>query len=189
MPHEPLSLPAVLLMMNLMKDFVVVVNKRGKRTGVAEKMEAHQRGMLHRAFSVLLFNEKGEMLLQKRASGKYHFAGLWSNACCSHPRPGEKVLSAAGRRLREELGIECSLRKSGQIIYRFHDKQTALTEHEFDYVFTGRYEGTIDFNPEEVSAIRWVSLPELKHEMKTKAETFTPWFLEIMRTLNYNLAR
>ena len=100
------------------KEFVIRLNAAGRRIGVAEKMEAHRKGLLHRAFSIFLFNEKGEMLLQRRAKDKYHFAGLWSNACCSHPRPGEKTSLAADRRLKEELGIECLLKKEGQFTYK-----------------------------------------------------------------------
>lgn len=165
------------------KDFVVLVDEQGRRTGVAEKLEAHRQGLLHRAFSIFLFNEKGEMLLQKRAAGKYHFAGLWSNACCSHPQPEEKILVAAKRRLKEELNLETSLVSRGAITYEFFDSKSKLTEHEFDYIFFGTFNGAIDFNKEEVSAVKWVSLAKLKKEMKTHAGTFTPWFLEIIRRL------
>jgi len=168
------------------KDFVVLVNKQGRRIGVAEKLEAHRQALLHRAFSIFLFNEKGEMLLQKRAAGKYHFAGLWSNACCSHPRPGEKILSAAKRRLKEELNLETSLISKGAVTYKFFDSKSKLTEHEYDCIFVGTFNDVIDFNKEEVSAVKWTSLSKLKMEMKANAETFTPWFLEIMRTLSHS---
>jgi len=168
------------------KDFVVLVNKQGRRIGVAEKLEAHRQALLHRAFSIFLFNEKVEMLLQKRAAGKYHFAGLWSNACCSHPRPGEKILSAAKRRLKEELNLETSLISKGAVTYKFFDSKSKLTEHEYDCIFVGTFNDVIDFNKEEVSAVKWTSLSKLKMEMKANAETFTPWFLEIMRTLSHS---
>jgi len=131
------------------KDFVVLVNKQGRRIGVAEKLEAHRQALLHRAFSIFLFNEKGEMLLQRRAKDKYHFAGLWSNACCSHPRPGEKTSLAADRRLKEELGIECLLKKEGQFTYKATDEVSGLTEHEFDFIFIGKYSEEIPFNKKD----------------------------------------
>jgi len=161
------------------KEFVVLVNHNGKKIGVAEKIEAHRKGLLHRAFSIFLFNEKGEMLLQQRAKNKYHFAGLWSNACCSHPRPGERILLAAKRRLKEELGIDCSLNKAAHILYYFYDRKSKLTEYEFDYIFTGNFTGQIDFNRREVEKIRWISVSKLKREMKSAPEEFTPWFREI----------
>src|SRR5215510_11916680 len=144
---EPLSLLSVYFTMK--KEYVVLVNKSGKKVGFAEKMEAHRKGLLHRAFSVFLFNEKGEMLLQKRAATKYHFAGKWSNACCSHPRPGEKISTAAKRRLLEELGIECTLINHGHILYEATDQKSGLTEHEYDYVFIGRYDGDTPFKKNE----------------------------------------
>ena len=161
------------------REEVILVNKSGRRTGVAEKMEAHRKGLLHRAFSIFLFNEKGEMLLQKRAKSKYHFAGLWSNACCSHPRPGEKTLSAAKRRLREELGIECPMKNSGQVVYKAFDKKSGLTEHEFDYIEIGNYSKEIPFNPKEVEQVKWVSINELKKLLKSP-EKFTPWLIQIL---------
>ena len=167
------------------KEFVVLVNERGKRTGLAEKLKAHQQGLLHRAFSIFLFNEKGEMLLQQRAKGKYHFAGLWSNACCSHPREGERVLSAAKRRLMEELGIESPLKDSGHVLYKFHDDKSTLTEHEYDYIFTGKSAGKISFNKKEVAAVRWMSRTDLKREIKSHPGTFTPWFKEILKQIKW----
>jgi len=162
---------------------VVLVNLKGKRTGLAEKLEAHREGLLHRAFSVFIFNRQGEMLLQRRAAKKYHFGGLWSNACCSHPRPTERVLSAAKRRLNEELSFQTSLEPMGAVTYKFHDPKSGLTEHEYDYIFTGNFDSPIYFNKEEVQAIRWISIPDLKRELKNIPESFTPWFLKIMAEL------
>jgi len=167
------------------KEFVVLVNERGKKIGLAEKLKAHQQGLLHRAFSIFLFNEKGEMLLQQRAKGKYHFAGLWSNACCSHPREGERVLSAAKRRLMEELGIESPLKNSGHVPYKFYDDKSALTEHEYDYIFTGKFDSKISFNKKEVTAVRWMSRTDLKREMKSHPGKFTPWFKEILKQIKW----
>ena len=166
------------------KEFVVLVNRHGRRVGVAEKLEAHKKGLLHRAFSVFIFNDRGEMLLQKRAAGKYHFAGLWSNACCSHPREGEKVLSAAKRRLMEELNLKALLESKGVITYKLFDTKSGLTEHELDYIFTGRFTGKIDFRKNEVEDLRWISILQLKKEMKTYPEKFTPWFLTIMKEIS-----
>ncbi|MFI5135370.1 MAG: isopentenyl-diphosphate Delta-isomerase [Chitinophagales bacterium] len=165
------------------KEFVILVNKSGRRIGVAEKIQAHEQGLLHRAFSIFLFNDKGEMLLQRRAKHKYHFAGLWSNACCSHPRSGENVLSAAKRRLREELNLETALISKGATTYKFFDSKSGLTEHEYDHIFFGRFNEMIRFNRREVETVRWVSLSKLKKEMKAHPEKFTPWFLEIVRVL------
>jgi len=164
---------------------VILVSKAGKRIGIAGKLNAHREGLLHRAFSIFLFNEKGEMLLQRRAVTKYHFAGKWSNACCSHPRPGEKTSAAAKRRLKEELGIKCSLKKSRNTVYHFFDQKSGLTEHEFDYIFIGKFSGEILFNRKEVDAVRWVSQRDLKSELKSNPEKFTPWFKKILAELNW----
>src|SRR5258708_5798594 len=114
-----------------------------------EKLEVHQKGLLHRAFSIFIFNRKGEMLLQQRALNKYHNGGLWTNACCSHPAPGEKTLTAATRRLKEEMGFTTALEKAFDFTYKV-SFENGLTENEFDHVFTGRYEGSIEPNPDEV---------------------------------------
>lgn len=174
-----------LLCETMKKEFVVLVNDRGRRVGVAGKLEAHRKGLLHRAFSVFIFNERGEMLLQKRAASKYHFAGLWSNACCSHPREGEKILSAAKRRLMEELNFQTPLTSYGAITYKFFDSKSGLTEHEYDYNFSGVFNGAIDFNRNEVEAVRWISISKLKKELKVEPQKFTPWFKEILGKLRF----
>lgn len=165
---------------------VVLVNKSGRKTGIAEKIDAHERGLLHRAFSIFIFNDKGEMLLQQRALDKYHFGGLWTNACCSHPRPGEKLMSAAKRRLQEELGITTPLKVQGHIIYSFHDKISGLTEHEFDYILTGNSEVRFFWNPMEVMAVKWVSKKELSTQLSVYPQVFTPWFRLIMKEKSLN---
>ncbi|MCY7408677.1 MAG: isopentenyl-diphosphate Delta-isomerase [Chitinophagales bacterium] len=165
-------------------ELVVLVNRKGRKTGLAEKLEAHEKGLLHRAFSVFLFNDKNEMLLQQRAATKYHFAGLWSNACCSHPRVSEKILSAAKRRLKEELNLRASIKLKSTITYKFFDTESGLTEHEFDYIFIGKYDGKIDFNNDEVAAVKWISISQLKKEIKLNPEIFTPWFKEIFMKVN-----
>ena len=160
-------------------DMVILVDKDDKEIGKMNKLEAHQKGLLHRAFSVLLFNDKGEMLLQKRASGKYHSGGLWTNTCCSHPRPGEAVPYAAKRRLMEEMGIDLQ----PEFVYKFlyHtplDKN--LVEHELDHVFKGIYNGTPDVNPLEVEDWKYVGIEELKLDMEENPEDYTVWFKIIM---------
>lgn len=158
-------------------EYVVLVNKKGKVLGTEEKMAAHQKGLLHKAFSVFLFNSKGQMLLQQRAHTKYHFGGMWSNSCCSHPRLNEPEADAAHRRLYEELGFDTPLKEVFQFIYRAHDEVTQLIEHELDAVFLGIYDGdTSQFNPNEVNAVRWVSIPELFKELNENPDQFTFWF-------------
>src|SRR6185503_16709121 len=123
-----------------MMQTVILVNEKDEVTGTAEKMEAHEKGLLHRAFSIFVFNSRGEVLMQQRAPGKYHSAGLWTNACCSHPRPGEKTEEAARRRLREELGFETALTEIFDFIYRA-EFVNGLAEHEYDHVYVGEYDG------------------------------------------------
>lgn len=162
-------------------EYVVLVNASGKKTGLAEKIDAHENGWLHRAFSIFIFNDHGEILLQQRALSKYHFAGMWTNACCSHPKPGEKVTTAAKRRLREELGITTALVIHDPVKYCFYDEKSGLTEHEFDYVLSGRYSGFVDINPVEVMAVRWLTARELSTEIARYPQKFTPWFKRIMQ--------
>ena len=128
---------------------VILVNEQDRQTGTMEKMEVHQKAILHRAFSVFIFNDKGEMLLQKRAVKKYHSGGLWTNTCCSHPQPGEDTLEAAGKRLQEEMGFNTTLNKAFTFIYKA-ELDNGLTEHEFDHVFIGNFNGEVQPDPEEV---------------------------------------
>lgn len=159
-----------------MKEKVILVNEQDKEIGVAEKLEVHQEGRLHRAFSVFIFNEKNEMLLQQRAPDKYHSGGLWSNACCSHPVPGESLESASERRLFEEMGIRCNLKKAFHFVYKAK-LNNQLIEHEFDHVFIGKYSGeSVIPNPQEVMSHRWVSFETLQEEMRRFPKKFTIWF-------------
>jgi isopentenyl-diphosphate delta-isomerase len=157
------------------REEVVLVDEFDREVGTMEKMQAHKLGRLHRAFSVFIFNSKGEMLLQKRAAGKYHSPGLLTNACCSHQRPGESNEAAASRRLYEEMGLKTDLKKKGSFIYR-SEFDNGLTEHEFDHVF----EGTTDKNPspnaQEVQAYRWMKVKDIKKEIVADPEKFTTWF-------------
>ena len=169
------------------KDLVVLVNEHDEPIGTMEKMAAHQSAILHLAFSVFLFDAQGQMLLQKRAIGKYHSGGLWTNTCCSHPYPGEDTAEAAHRRLAEEMGITAvTLEKA------FHFTYTAsfsngLVECEFDHVFCGQYEGPIVPNPAEVDDYRFESLPRLLAQVQQHPHLFTPWFLIALPQLQHHL--
>jgi isopentenyl-diphosphate Delta-isomerase len=159
----------------MMKDeFVILVNDSDEAVGQMEKMEAHQKGLLHRAFSVFIFNNKGEMLLQRRAINKYHSGGLWSNACCSHPYPGEATGQGAVRRLREELGFSTAVNKVFDFTYRA-EFSNGLTEYEFDHVFTGEYNGVIHPDSEEVCDYCYKDLEDIRYSMQVHPEKFTAW--------------
>lgn len=154
---------------------VVLVDEWDAELGTLEKQRAHAEGRLHRALSVFVMNSQGEMLLQRRAPAKYHSGGLWTNACCSHPRPGEPVERAAHRRLREEMGIECPLEPAFAFTYRA-DVGGGLVEHEFDHVFLGRYDGEPRPSADEVDGWRWAPVDQLADEVAAAPEQFTPWF-------------
>ncbi|MBI3190770.1 isopentenyl-diphosphate Delta-isomerase [archaeon] len=154
---------------------VILVDENDKETGLMEKMEAHKQAKLHRAFSVFIFNSKNDMLLQKRALDKYHCAGLWTNACCSHPNPGEDTEAAAHRRLEEEMGFDTYLNEAFSFIYKA-PFDNGLTEHEFDHCFVGFYEGKIKPDPDEVCDWKFISLSNLLEDVKKHPEKYTPWF-------------
>lgn len=154
---------------------VILVNERDEAIGVMGKMEAHKKAVLHRAFSVFIFNSKGEMLLQQRALNKYHSAGLWTNACCSHPQPGEDSLPAALRRLNEEMGFQTSLEKAFDFIYKT-SFDNGLTEHELDHVFIGEYEGSIFGNKQEVNDYCFKDMLELRESLQRHPQKYTAWF-------------
>lgn len=165
-----------------MEEKVILVNEKDEEIGKEEKIKAHKLGLLHRCFSILVFNSSGELLLQKRASGKYHSGGLWSNTCCGHPRPGEDVISAASRRLHEEMGFSCELRKI--MVFSYKAKlDHGLTENEFDHVLTGKYDGDPVLNSEEAGGWRFVSLEALEKEINGSPEKFTVWFKIIILKL------
>lgn len=159
-----------------MLEEVILVDSEDRELGTCEKLKAHQEGLLHRAFSIFIFNSKDEMLLHQRAHEKYHSGGLWTNACCSHPRPGESLPCATERRLLEEVGFTCPVKPFGTLLYRAEVDQE-LIEHEFDHLFIGTYDGPIDCaNPREVAALRWIAISELLEEMAKSPEQFTAWF-------------
>ncbi len=159
------------------EDQVILVDARDREIGAMGKQAAHENGgTRHRAFSVFIVDARGRWLLQRRSEGKYHFPGLWTNACCSHPRPGEDTLAAAHRRLREELGFDCPLVERFQFEYKARSEAEGLTEHELDHVFTGTYGGEIHPDPDEVGQVRWLAPAALDRELRERPETFTPWF-------------
>lgn len=163
---------------------VILVDEHGREIGSAEKLEAHRDGgKLHLAFSILLFNGKGETLLQRRAKLKYHFGGLWTNACCGHPRPGELLAEAAHRRLHEELGIDTELREILSFLYRATDPNSGLSEHEVDHVFVGRLDQEPRPDPEEIDDLRWIEPAELERDVAAHPERYTPWFAQLVARL------
>lgn len=168
-----------------MEELVVLVNTEDNILGLMEKQQAHVNGLLHRAFSIFLFNEKGEMLLQKRAEKKYHSPGQWTNAVCSHPRNGETYLEGANRRLKEELGIETELTEKFHFIYKA-DVGGGLWEHELDHVFTGNYDAEFHLNKDEVEEVRFVSPEDLDREIAENPENFTEWFKIILEEYKHN---
>lgn len=156
-------------------ELLVLVDENDQEIGSMEKMEVHQKGLLHRAFSILIFNSKNEILLQQRALDKYHSGGLWTNTCCSHPRINETTLQAANRRLQEEMGFTTVLKEEFSFIYRA-ELDGNMIEHELDHVFFGTFEGDIHFNKEEVNDFKWVSLPDLMNDVEKSPSSYTEWF-------------
>lgn len=158
-----------------MLDDVILVDTDDREIGSMGKLEAHQKGKLHRAVSVFIFHPDGRMMLQKRARSKYHSGGLWTNTCCSHPRPGESAAAAARRRLWEEMGIECSLKKVYAFTYKT-DFPNGLTEHEYDHVFIGVTKETPVPDPMEAENWKWIAIEDLKFDMKKRPHMYTYWF-------------
>jgi isopentenyl-diphosphate delta-isomerase len=154
---------------------VILVDKNDNQVGLMPKLEAHEKGILHRAFSIFIFNSKYELLLQKRASSKYHSGGLWTNTCCSHPREGEDTLDAANRRLDEEMGIKTSLRKVYDFIYKA-ELDNQLTEHEFDHVFYGVCDNDPILNKDEAEDFKWVDMETLNNDIIKNEDNYTVWF-------------
>ena len=154
---------------------VILVDEDDVQIGTMEKMEVHQKALLHRAFSVFIFNSKGEMLLQKRANNKYHSPALWTNACCSHPAPGQSTLSAATQRLKEEMGFTTTLEKVFDFIYKA-PFENGLTEHEFDHVFIGTYDNEIIPNKDEVSDFCYQTTNQIKNSLQCHPQNYTEWF-------------
>ena len=157
------------------KEKVILVNESGEQIGLMPKIEAHEKGLLHRAFSVFILNSRNELMLQQRALHKYHSPGLWTNTCCSHQREGESNLEAGKRRLFEEMGFTTQLEELFSFIYKA-PFDNGLTEHEYDYVLAGRYDGEPTINPEEVAAWKWMPLEEVHRDIIENEERYTVWF-------------
>lgn len=156
---------------------VILVDEFDRPIGFQGKLEAHRDGgKLHRAFSIFIFNGQGEMLLQRRSTGKYHFGGLWSNACCSHPRRGETLRDAVHRRLQEELGFDTELREVFSFTYTATDPRSGLTEREYDHVFIGEFDGVPRPHRDEVDDVRWLDPKEAQRDMGANPEKYAPWF-------------
>ena len=155
---------------------ILLINIDDEIVGNGEKLEVHKKGLLHRAFSIFIFNDEGQMLIQKRNINKYHSGGLWTNSCCSHQRKGEELEEAAHRRLYEELGFDCELEEKFDFVYRtaFQD---SMIEYELDHVFVGRYNGEVVLNKDEASEIMWISVENLKEKLQYESQKFTSWFL------------
>ncbi len=156
-------------------DYVILVDEQDNEIGVMEKLRAHELGKLHRAFSVFIFNDKKELLLQQRAINKYHSGGLWTNTCCSHPRPNETIKDAAIRRLYEEMGMTCDLKIINNFIYKT-EFENGLIEHEFDYILTGISNSTPQINKTEVESYKWQQISEIQNDINLNANQFTTWF-------------
>jgi isopentenyl-diphosphate delta-isomerase len=154
---------------------VILVNEKDEQIGLMPKMEAHEKALLHRAFSVFVFNDKNELMIQQRALEKYHSPGLWTNTCCSHQREGESNIEAGKRRLQEEMGFSTELKDTVSFIYKA-PFDNGLTEHEFDHILVGYYNEEPNLNPEEAHAYKWMSLEDLKKDMKDNPKIYTAWF-------------
>ncbi|MDE0534867.1 isopentenyl-diphosphate Delta-isomerase [Tenacibaculum sp. L6] len=167
-----------------MKEHVILVDEQDNPIGLMEKIEAHEKALLHRAFSVFIFNEKNELMLQQRAAEKYHSPLLWTNTCCSHQREGESNIEAGKRRLQEEMGFSCELEELFSFIYKV-PFDNGLTEHELDHVMIGRFNDEPIINPEEVASYKWMPLEEVKSDIENHPEKYTAWFKIIFKE-SYN---
>ena len=171
-----------------MEEKVILVNKDDEQLGLMAKMEAHEKGILHRAFSVFVFNKEGELLLQQRALDKYHSPGLWTNTCCSHQRDGESNIEAGKRRLHEEMGFDCELKELFSFLYKA-SFDNGLTEHELDHVMMGHYDEDPVVNLEEAAAFKWMSLDHVKKDMQIHPELYTEWFKIIFNEYDQRLIK
>ena len=169
-----------------MEEQVILVNEKDEPIGLMGKMEAHEKGLLHRAFSVFIFNSKQEVLLQQRAACKYHSPNLWTNTCCSHPRAGETNQQAGERRLQEEMGLQVPLQEVFSFIYKA-PFDNGLTEHEYDHVLIGYSDAQPQINPEEVASWKWLSLEAIKEDILQAPEQYTAWFKIIFEKFYHHL--
>ncbi|HZG53959.1 MAG TPA: isopentenyl-diphosphate Delta-isomerase [Pyrinomonadaceae bacterium] len=160
---------------------VILVDEHDRELGAAEKLSAHAAGRLHRAFSIFVFNSAGRLLLQRRAKGKYHSGGLWSNTCCGHPRPEESTPAAARRRLREEMNFDCELSAAFEFLYRA-EFANELIEHEYDHVFVGEFDGAFTPEESEVEEWKWTTTDELRRDLRERPEEYTYWLRAALET-------
>lgn len=158
-----------------MEEYVVLVDEDDNMVGTAEKIDAHRNPKLHRAFSIFIANNNGELLIQKRAWEKYHNPGMWANTCCGHPRPGESLEAAAHRRLMEEMGFDTGMVKVFSFIYNT-EFENGLTEMEYDHVFVGKWDGIPEKNPAEVADYKWIAKEDLAEDIRKNPEIYTAWF-------------
>jgi len=158
-----------------MEEQVILVDEQDNQIGLMPKMEAHEKAVLHRAFSVFIFNDKGELMLQQRAADKYHSPLLWTNTCCSHQRDGETSLEAGKRRLQEEMGFTAELEEIFWFVYKA-PFDNGLTEHELDHVMVGTFNGVPNINKDEVEAYKWMTLEAVKDDMEANPDAYTAWF-------------
>ncbi len=164
---------------------IILVDENDVPMGTMEKLEAHKKGVLHRAYSIFIFNSKGELLLQKRALNKYHSGGLWTNTCCSHPKPGEAMDEAVHKRLKEEMGFDCGLKESFQFIYKTQ-LDNELTEYELDHVFIGYYDGVPIVDTNEATEWKYETSKYIIEDMHQNPEQYTVWFKLIFpKVLSY----
>lgn len=169
-----------------MEEKVILVNEKDDQLGLMGKMEAHQKAVLHRAFSVFVFNQKGELLLQQRAHDKYHSPGLWTNTCCSHQRDGESNLVAGKRRLEEEMGFSCDLEELFWFVYKA-SFDNGLTEHELDHVMIGYFDEDPKINKDEAASFKWMLLEDVKSDIEMHPELYTEWFKIIFKEYHQRL--
>jgi isopentenyl-diphosphate delta-isomerase len=172
----------------MLEENVILVNEKDQKLGTMPKIEAHEKGVLHRAFSVFIINNKQELLLQQRAFSKYHSPGLWTNTCCSHQREGETSIDAGRRRLKEEMGIDVSIKYLFSFIYKT-EFDNGLTEHELDHVMVGSFEKSPEINALEVSSWKWESLDFLEVDLKFNPEKYTIWFKIIFERFYENIKK
>ncbi len=166
---------------------VILVNEKDEKIGLMPKQEAHEKGLLHRAFSVFIFNDKNELMLQQRALDKYHSPGLWANTCCSHQRDGESSIEAGQRRLQEEMGFTTQLKETVAFIYKA-PFDNGLTEHELDHILVGKYNNDPKINPTEVASWKWMDLERVKEDVKTNPARYTAWFKIIFNKFYQHLS-
>lgn len=162
------------------EELVILVDENDNKIGLMPKLEAHEKGLLHRAFSVFIFNDQKELMLQQRAHHKYHTPGLWTNTCCSHQRDGETSIEAGKRRLMEEMGFDAELKETVKFTYKA-PFDNGLTEHEIDHVMIGHYNDAPNINPDEVADWKWITMDALEDDIERNPEQYTPWFKIIFK--------